>query len=65
MVKMISWNGTEMLVTDDRVEEYKAAGCVLAAKVSEKPTVEVPTEEKVEVKEESKAKTKKATAKRK
>lgn len=28
---MISWSGTEMYVAEDRVEEYLAAGCALAA----------------------------------
>ena len=31
MVKMISWAGTEMYVAEDRVDEYLAAGCALAA----------------------------------
>lgn len=31
MRRMISWSGTEMYVADDRVNEYLAAGCVLAA----------------------------------
>lgn len=28
---MISWAGTEMYVAEDRVNEYLAAGCTLAA----------------------------------
>ena len=31
MKKMISWSGTEMYVAEDRVNEYLAAGCTLAA----------------------------------
>lgn len=56
MVKMLSWNRTEMLVADDRVEEYKAAGCVLAAEPSEKPIVESKAEEKKTVKKATKKK---------
>ena len=36
MVKMISWAGTEMYVADDRVDEYLAAGCTLAAAPAKK-----------------------------
>lgn len=72
MVRMINcWTNTEMLVADDRVDEYKAAGCILAAK-AEKPTVEAPTEkvdvpkEKVEPKKaEPKKTTRKVTARKK
>ena len=59
MVKMLSWNRTEMLVADDRVEEYKAAGCVLAAEPSEKPIVESKAEPKAEEKKTVKKATKK------
>ena len=32
MVRMLNaWTGTEMFVADDRVDEYLAAGCILAA----------------------------------
>lgn len=63
MVRMINcWTNTEMLVADDRVEEYRAAGCVLAA-TSEKPTVEVKQVEKP--KAEPKKTTKKVTTKKK
>ena len=31
MTRMVSWSGTEMYVADDRVDEYLAAGCTLAA----------------------------------
>lgn len=32
MVRMINaWTKTEMFVTEDRVDEYLAAGCILAA----------------------------------
>lgn len=40
--------GTEMLVANDRVEEYKAAGHVLAADLGTKPSKEEPKQEKVE-----------------
>ena len=64
MVRMINcWTNTEMLVADDRVDEYKAAGCTLAA-ITEKPTVEAPTIEEVEPKK-AEPKKKKATAKKK
>ena len=44
MVKMINKHfGTEMLVAEDRVEEYKAAGHKLAASDTEKkPAEEAP-----------------------
>lgn len=40
--------GTEMLVANDRVEEYKAAGHRLAADLGTKPSKEEPKQEKVE-----------------
>lgn len=53
MVKFINhWTGTEMLVADNRVEEYKAAGHKLAASdevkavVPEKKIVKKPTRKK-------------------
>lgn len=43
MVKMIHKQfGTTMLVADDRVEEYKAAGHKLAASKTETPAEEEP-----------------------
>lgn len=37
MVRMINaWTGTEMFVADDRVDEYLAAGCCLAAETATK-----------------------------
>ena len=44
MVRMISWSGTEMYVAEDRVDEYTAAGCVLAAETAAKaePVKEQP-----------------------
>ena len=48
MVKFINKiTGTEMLVANDRVEEYKAAGHKLAADLGTKPSKEEP-QEKVE-----------------
>ena len=40
--------GTEMLVANDRVEEYKAAGHRLAADLGTKHSKEEPKKEKVE-----------------
>ena len=40
--------GTEMLVANDRVEEYKAAGHRLAADLGTKPSKEEPKQERVE-----------------
>lgn len=58
MVRMINgFTKTEMWVADDRVDEYKAAGNVLAADL-EKPKVEVD-----EVKETKKTTTKKTVKK--
>lgn len=49
MVKFINkFTGTEMLVANDRVEEYKAAGHRLAADLGTKPNREEPKQEKVE-----------------
>ena len=70
MVRMINgFTKTEMWVADDRVEEYKAAGNVLAADL-EKPEVEVneinleePEVEADEVKETKKTTTKKTVKK--
>ena len=45
MVKFINkTTGTEMLVANDRVEEYKAAGHKLAADLGTKPSKEEPQE---------------------
>ena len=61
MTRMINgWTKTEMWVADDRVEEYKAAGCYLPP-VAEKPKVDVK-----DTKETKKAtKTTKTTTKKK
>ena len=57
MVRMINaWTGTEMFVADDRVDEYLAAGCYLAAETATKA-------EAVKV-EQKKAAPKKTTAKK-
>ena len=57
MIKMINvWTKTEMFVADDRVNEYLAAGCVLAA-----GSVAAKAEP---VKEQTKAPVKKAPAKK-
>jgi hypothetical protein len=49
MVKFINkTTGTEMLVANDRVQEYKAAGHKLAADLGTKPSKEEPKQEKVE-----------------
>lgn len=49
MVKFINKiTGTEMLVANDRVQEYKAAGHILAADLGTKPSKEEPKQEKVE-----------------
>lgn len=64
MVQMINgWTKTTMWVADDRVEEYKAAGHVLAVA----PPVENPIEVTPEApkKEEPKATPKKAAVKKK
>ena len=68
MVKMISWSGTEMYVAENRVDEYKAAGCVLAAEtatkaepVKEQPKKATPSKSTTAKKA---TKTKKTTAKK-
>ena len=49
MVKFINkFTGTEMLVANDRVEEYKAAGHRLAADLCARPNKEEPKQAKVE-----------------
>lgn len=49
MVRFINKiTGTEMLVANDRVQEYKAAGHKLAADLGTKPSKEEPKQEKVE-----------------
>lgn len=48
MVTMISWAGTEMYVAEDRVDEYLATGCTLAA---------VPAKKAETVKDQPKKKT--------
>ena len=49
MVKFINKiTGTEMLVANDRVQEYKAAGHKLAADLGTKPSKEEPKQERVE-----------------
>lgn len=46
MVKFINAiTGTEMLVANDRVQEYKAAGHILAADLGTKPSKEEPKQE--------------------
>lgn len=67
MVRMINaWTKTEMFVAEDRVDEYLAAGCILAADSVTKKAGSVndePTE--VETKAElKKAPVKKAPAKK-
>lgn len=49
MVKFINAiTGTEMLVANDRVQEYKAAGHMLAADLGTKPSKEAPKQEKAD-----------------
>ena len=66
MVKMINaWTKTEMFVAEDRVDEYKAAGCFLAAVSVTKEAESVKEEPKVEPKvEPKKAPVKKAPTKK-
>lgn len=65
MVRMINgWTGTEMFVADDRVDEYLAAGCSLAADSVTKKAEPVTEEPKAEPKEPKKAPAKKAPAKK-
>lgn len=56
MVKLISaWTGTEMLVADDRVDEYLGMGHTLPQDTTKKPIEEpVKKVEKVEPKVETK-----------
>ena len=50
MVKFINAvTGTEMLVANDRVQEYKAAGHILAADLGTKPSKKEPKQEDHEV----------------
>lgn len=64
MVKLISaWTGTEMLVADDRVEEYLGMGHTLPQETTKKP-IEEPVK-KVETKEEPKVDTKPVKARKK
>ena len=64
MVKFINkFTGTEMLVANDRVEEYKAAGHRLAADLGARPNKEEPKQAKVET--EPVASTKKAIVRKK
>lgn len=67
MVKMINaWTKTEMFVAEDRVDEYLAAGCILAVKPAINKAESVKEEpKKAEPKAEpKKAPVKKAPAKR-
>lgn len=66
MVRMINgWTKTEMFVADDRVNEYLAAGCILAAESAPKKAEPVKAEPKKEIKPEpKKAPVKKAPAKK-
>ena len=67
MVRMINgWTKTEMFVADDRVDEYLAAGCILAAdSVAEKAESVKEEPKKAEPKAEpKKAPVKKAPAKK-
>ena len=62
MVRMINaWTKTEMFVAEDRVDEYKAAGCILAAEPATAKAEPVKEEPK---KAEPKAEPKKATTKK-
>lgn len=54
------WTKTEMLVAEDRVDEYLAAGCILAANSA---TAAEPVKEKPKKTVAKKTTTKKATAK--
>lgn len=66
MVRMINgWTNTEMFVAEDRVDEYLAAGCILAADSVTKKAETVKEEPKAEqTAEPKKAPAKKAPAKR-
>lgn len=67
MVRMINaWTKTEMFVAEDRVDEYKAAGCILAADsvtANAEPVKVEPTEAEPKA-EPKKAPVKKAPVKR-
>ena len=67
MVRMINaWTKTEMFVAEDRVDEYKAAGCILAANsvtAKAEPVKEEPKEAEAKA-EPKKAPTKKAPARK-
>lgn len=64
MVKLISaWTGTEMLVADDRVDEYLGMGHTLPQETTKKP-IEEPAK-KVETKEEPKVEPKPVKARKK
>lgn len=64
MVRMINaWTKTEMFVADDRVNEYKAAGCVLAA--DSVTAVTEPVEEEPKKTPERKATVEKTATKKK
>lgn len=66
MVRLISWTGTDMFVAEDKVDEYLAAGCRLAADSAPAKAESVKEEPKeAEPKAEpKKAPTKKAPAKK-
>ena len=66
MVRMLNaWTGTEMFVADDRVNEYLAAGCVLAAEPAAKAEPVKDEPKKVEPKPTvKKAPAKKTTTKK-
>ena len=62
MVKFINrLTNTPMMVADDRVEEYKAAGHILAA---DAPAVEPSEDEEPKAKKPKKPATKKTTTKK-
>lgn len=67
MVRMINaWTKTEMFVAEDRVDEYKAAGCILAADsvtANAEPVKVEPTEAEPKA-EPKKAPVKKAPVKK-
>lgn len=66
MVRMINaWTGTEMFVADDRVDEYLAAGCYLAAETATKAeAVKVEPKEAKPKSAAKKAPVKKTTTKK-
>ena len=64
MVPMLNaWTGTEMFVAEDRVDEYLAAGCVLAADSAAKAET-VKEEQKKADPKPKKAPAKKTTTKK-